>query len=225
MLSNIDNLFSDVIFLVIITSFLLSILILVQFYRFSPIIKVFCIYLIVSTSTEIFAFVLGNLKISNLFLFHIYSLLEYWFLVVFFYLVSTKYGKGFNLWLVLVPGVIFIIFNSLFIQKIDTFNSYSAPLVSFVVMIFCFRFFYTVMDQQADAEINEIKIIIICLLLYYSTALIVLIFSNDLLKIDKDKQFVIWFFKAIITLGTKFIYGSIFIKYLYKVNPKFLKLW
>jgi len=165
---------------------------------------------------------LAENNISNLFLFHVNTLIEFWFLIIFFHASDKKYGKKFPLGFVLSIGVIMIMVNTLFIQKLDTFNSYSATLVNIVLLISSFRFFFNTMDAEITDELKTLKVVVSCLLLVFGTSLIVLLFSNAMLDIATTYQLYIWDFRGILILVTKVIIGFLFANLLYLSRNKLM---
>lgn len=197
-----------------------SIVILRHFDRLPETVKLFGIYFIVSAGVEVISTSLSFNSANNLFMFHIYSVLEYWFLLLFFHRCALKFGQPFNLWLLLIPGLCLIILNSVFLQPLNTFNSNTAPLVSFTVLLLSFRFLFSIMETELNSELKTLKIIIICLLIYSGTTLIVLLFSNDLLHIDREKQLVIWLTRSVLQLGVKIVLAITFVKLFYSPQNK-----
>jgi len=165
---------------------------------------------------------LAENNISNLFLFHVNTLIEFWFLIIFFHASDKKYGKKFPLDIVLSIGVIMIMVNTLFIQKLDTFNSYSATLVNIALLISSFRFFFNTMDAEITDELKTLKVVVSCLLLVFGTSLIVLLFSNAMLDISTTYQLYIWAFRGILILVTKVIIGFLFANLLYLSRNKLM---
>lgn len=210
--------------IVLFVSIICSVLVLIQYRALSDILKVFGIYFLISNCIEILALFLAENKISNLFLFHINTVIEFWFLVIFFYACDRKYGKPFPLIPVLLQGLIIIVANSIFVQKIDMFNSYSATLVNLVLLIFSFRFFFVTMDVDVNKELKIVKLIVSCLLLVFGTSLVVLLFSNAMLSIATTYQLFIWDFRGILILSTKVIFGLTFAKLLFESRSKTLQL-
>lgn len=210
--------------LVFIVSFICSVLVLIQYRALSDILKVFGIYFLISNCIEILSLFLAENKISNLFLFHVNTMIEFWFLVIFFYACDRKHGKPFPLIPVLLQGLFIILGNSLFVQTIDMFNSYSATLVNLVLLIFSLRFFFTTMDVEVTKELKIVKLIVSCLLLVFGTSLVVLLFSNAMLNIATSYQLFIWDFRGILILCTKVIFGLIFVKLLIESRFKTIKI-
>lgn len=209
--------------LVLLTSIIITLIILAQFSKLSKVLQVFSVFFIVSTCTELLSYVLAMNGINNVVFSHIYTLVGFWFMTIFFQQCALKYNRRFNATLILTIGSIIIICNSLFIQPYNTFNSYSAPLVSLFVLLGCFYVLNVFLDQHESQELKILKIIVICQLLTFGITLIVLLFSNEMLHIDNDKQIIIWLLRSIINMLSNFIILGTFVNLIFHPLQKTIR--
>ncbi len=146
-------------------------------------------------------------------MFHYFSLVEFIFLSLFFFELFEKLGREKNVLWILIPGIILINCNAIYFQDLNTFNSNAATFVSIVVILYCLYYFYITIDPIIKSvPFNVIKWIVIALFIYHSISIIVLLFSNALLNIDVEKQYLVWAIRALVILGTKILVLSQFVR-------------
>ncbi|MEL6944538.1 MAG: hypothetical protein AAFO82_17895 [Bacteroidota bacterium] len=110
-------------------------------------------------------------RVSNLAITHIITLGEFIFLSLYFRAIlkeDTFLDKYFRIYLGIVGGL--IIANTLFIEKINVFNTNAKILVLFLIIIWIVYFFYDRSKKLMEVDIHEkaIRLINSGLLLYYS---------------------------------------------------------
>jgi hypothetical protein len=82
--------------------------------------RYFAVYLVLGAVIELFAVSFSESGKNNLIFFHLNAIIEFGILTLFFdILFKEKEGKSIK-WL-LLPGIVLIVFNSLVIQKLDTY--------------------------------------------------------------------------------------------------------
>ena len=78
-------------------------------------------------------------------------------MTLFFREVSKMHNSRLNFELLIWPGLIFIILNTLFIQGLDMFSSYSASMVAAMVIVLSVRFLYHTMDSEPNHQLTLSK--------------------------------------------------------------------
>ncbi|MCB0647290.1 MAG: hypothetical protein KDC49_11540 [Saprospiraceae bacterium] len=169
-------------------------------------------YLIVAFGFEATSYVLAQEGINNLFLFHVYALSEVLLLSFLFAKLPGAWDKpSENLlrWAV----VLLILVNSIFIQKIDTFNSYGLTLSGLVVIFYCVRFFLKMIDMGiAGLEFHTQKWLVSGIFLAQLVSLVVLFCSNFILSFERDIQLLVWISRSLFVLLSKLIIAYSLIK-------------
>ena len=104
----------------------------------------------------------------------------------------------------LIPMLLLIILNSLFVQDIYTFNSYAKTLVNVIILIYSGILFFQLlrnMDKKGEYPNRRLlEIINTAVLLYYSGSLFVFMFSNYYLSHGDGLPLVFWIFNVVLNL-------------------------
>jgi hypothetical protein len=160
-----------------------------------------CLFEIASTSyIEIF-------HTNSLFFFHGFAIFEIWILSGFFFEFYEKHTIFLNKNRVLIPIVVFLIINSLFIQPITTFNSNGLTVVGIVAIAYCTYAFYLMLEKEVTFSFyQEIKWFIISIFLAHSGILIFDFFSNQILHLNKEQQIGMWAIRATLLMITRLIF-------------------
>lgn len=165
-----------------------------------------CIYVVIASCSEMLALAFANVAKSNIFIYHFYVLLEFFFLSIFFYQEFRRFKKRIPLRIILISGISLIVSNSIFIQSLDTFNSYSATLVSLVILGYCIYYFVLSLEgSNKNQLVKTLKWIVISIFLYHCVSIVVLLFSNVVMQMDVELQANIWGLRIIILLIIKLI--------------------
>jgi hypothetical protein len=150
-------------------------------------IKWFDVFLAVSFVTEIVAAIMFRKKIPNLHVLHIYTLVEFIVLSLFYVGMLQKiitFRTRRMYWFIALVSVL-IILNSIFIQPIDklTFNSYAKTLTQVIFIAYAIFYFFIapIEDNVRSRLLNGINSGI---LLYYAGSLFIFMGSNILTKLD-----------------------------------------
>lgn len=163
---------------------------------FKVLVCFFVLYLIIG----VWSGVLAAKKINNLPLLHIYTVLEFFTLSLFYKtLLKNKpfFGKGFLFFMGII--VFILVANSIFLEPIMGFNSNAKALVQIILIGYSLYYFFSVYGKidfnkptnQADLLIN------FAILLYYSGSLFIFMFMKTLMNrniIEGTRGF--WFFNA-----------------------------
>jgi hypothetical protein len=137
-------------------------------------------YLLMDGAVNLLAVVLSDYHINNLPLLHIYTILEFLLLSLFYIkILKGQLARNIIKFLMILFPLLCII-NFLFFQSIFRFNTYTRPLEVLLIMAYSLTYF-----AQAN-EANEVKEwssnsliwVNIGILLYFSGALFVYSFSN-----------------------------------------------
>jgi hypothetical protein len=165
------------------------------------------IYFLVSCMVECGSTVVGTAyHQNNLYFFHFFAAFEIFILAHFFFdfyeklLVKIQRNWFVYLLLILVVG------NSIFLQPIDTFNSYALTLVSVAIIGMSMYSFYLMLDKDNFFPYQkELKWLIISFFLLHCSTLMILLFSNKILEFSQDVQIIIWITRSTLILIIKLV--------------------
>ena len=155
----------------------------IRYRRIPLIIKLLGLYLVVNLCTEFYARWLTNRKINNLFLLHIYTLLEFLTWSLFYkYLFKKSVKDWFQkyFWVIISFISILIILNSTFLEPTTGFNSNAKTLVQIILIGYAIAYFFRSFGKIDFSETINQSIILInfAVLLYYSGSLFIFMFTN-----------------------------------------------
>lgn len=141
--------------------------------------------------------------INNLPLLHVYTIVEFLFLGLFFYQFTErpKIKKLILGGILLFPVYGFI--NFAFIQNLHVFNSYTRPVEAILLIIFSLVYFYikTVENHNYTWHTRPETWIIIGILIYFSSSLVQFSFSNVVSSlVSRNIKLMIWAIHATLVL-------------------------
>lgn len=140
---------------------------------------------------------------NNLYLLHILTIGEFILLSLFYRKVIAKPNfktQGFIVFILFITTL--IILNTIFLQDIETYNSYAKSLVQIIVITYAILYFYNLtVDIETINEQNQksLRLINSSILLYYSGSLFIFMFGNYY-KQNPDIYARFWLFNAVLTL-------------------------
>lgn len=152
---------------------------------------------------ELGAFILAHLTGNNLPLLHLHTLGEFLLLSYFYVgllnapsLLSQNF-KGTTITIALL-----IICNTLFLQSIYGFNTYSKTMVQFILIIYAILYFFDLSEQDALEIMDKkyLRLINSAILIYYSGSLFIFMFSNYFLQNNLNLPSGLWAFNTILNL-------------------------
>lgn len=141
-----------------------------------------------------------NKSINNLPLLHFYTLVEFALLTLFYHQVFNEipvWRKFIVTFSALVIGL--ILANSIFLQPITVFNTYSKTLTQVIFIFYAVFFFSQSMHNRAQVFYPAIKIINSAILLYYAGSLFIFMFSNVFFQLDEFHR-IFWVANALLYL-------------------------
>ena len=200
-------------------SAILALLIILKFHKLLPVLKVVGIYIIVSAAIDLLSFSLYLQHENNLRFLHLFTLFEFVIISHLFRLLFKSLSSKLNIYYLAVPGTLFILFNTLFIQSINSYNSYSSILVSTIILGYCIHFFILILDVEIqNLQFRALKWFIICLFVFHSISLIVMLFGNVFHDISTEAQSYIWGFRSFVIFATKIILTICFLQIFFSKN-------
>ncbi|HEY1112642.1 MAG TPA: hypothetical protein VGE66_03745 [Chitinophagaceae bacterium] len=188
---------------------LLVLLVILPRYRQVPGGGLLVLYLLASTLFAGYSNYLADQTINNMFLYHLFSLLEATCLL----LLLNQYSKVDRraLWLTLSFYALFWVVNIMLWEPLTLFNSNSATVLNLITAFFCFRYFLTLVNTDEILRFQRLPSfwIVSGLLFYCIVAILALSsykykdwFSESDLQISWRIQLVAQLIKYIlITIG------------------------
>ena len=151
---------------------------------------------------ELLAMFIGaGLHLNNLFLLHIFTVIELGLLALMFgpSIVSLLPSSGLRL--LLVAFSIFAIFNSIYIDGITRFNAFAKAIEALFVISFVLMYFYHILRTLEIKHLDQAPLFWISAgsLIYFSGSLFVFIYSNKIVS-SLSSSFTIWGIHAFLTI-------------------------
>lgn len=149
----------------------------------------FLVFLVLSLITEIVAKITWKQGINNLPLLHIYTLLEFLLLSLFFGELLAKTAKNRTYLLYYMAGVsALIVLNTALLQDLFTFNSNAKTLTQCSFILFSVVWLFQTSAEpihENTAQNTSLFYIIAAILLYYAGSLFIFMASNALARLEK----------------------------------------
>lgn len=157
-------------------------------------------YVIIAIFFEILSRTLYHLKFSNtLPTLHLYTVTEFSILWLFYYRYFKKFYSQKAMKSILIFFVLFAIFNAIFLQKLNTFNTYARGLESIVMIFYCMLAFNKILVELDTRYLIRQPVYWVTsgVLFYFSGNLVVFVLSNYFSN-DNQLLLVAWGIHAIL---------------------------
>lgn len=166
-------------------------------------VRKYLLYLVgLSAIIQIASLIQSKFIAENYILFHIYTPLEFIIISQIYKIWLSKFwGKSIFDYLA-VLFVAFSIYNSLFLQPVNTFNTYSILTSSTIIILLAISYFYFVLTTVSLGPLHNSPPFWInsSLLLYYSGAFLVLGFGQLIAEQSKEFALLIWNFHSVFNI-------------------------
>lgn len=173
----------------------------IPFKKHNDYLRWFTYYLSLSLGIQLIAKGFANYGLNNLPLLHLYSLLEFIIISIFYKKVLIK-ENGFQKWINYIIGVgsLLIVANSIFLQPLTTFNSNAKALSQVIIMGYAISYYFSILHERTQTT-PILNLLNAAILIYYAGSFFVFMFSDVLLKnLDEDTQLLFWIFNALLYL-------------------------
>lgn len=190
-------------------------------YRFKNLgkeMKILFYYTLLNGGINILAIILWYLKIKNLPVLHVFTILE--FLVIaqmYYHMLNDKIIKMIIKYLMIIFPILCIA-NFIFLQSIFQFNTNTRPFEALLIMMFSLAYFAQINDPTDGKMWGEVPMnwVSAALLIYFSGALFIFSFSNytSILKNPKFQSLnvLIWNIHATLVLIMYLLFAKGFSK-------------
>jgi hypothetical protein len=167
--------------------------------RFKKYDLVIFIYVTINGLVNLLVSILAQNHFNNLPVFHIFTVIEFILLSLFFNAVYNNKTYSVFSNCMMVVFTLLSILNTLFLQDLHKFNTYSRSLGAIILMCYCIYYFYYLIKQSMPLT-NSVTWYTSGIFIYFSTSFIIFIMSNITLTIDKELNKVIWHVHAAMVL-------------------------
>lgn len=148
---------------------------------------------------QIIAKIFWAYTVNNLPLLHLYTLLEFILLSLFYY--SLYYRAKFKYFrYYIIFGGVFILFNSLFIQPLESFNSIAKTFTQLSYILLAIGYMFSL----AKGGVKKYDLINSAILIYYSASLFIFMFSNVMLSLEDATAYNLYLWAANVFLDILF---------------------
>jgi hypothetical protein len=195
-------------------SVLLPIAILLPKVRHTPVYaKLLFSYLLISALVNATFIIMARNNIPNLWIIHIYTALESFLLLWFFKYIIKKPIALKVIQALMIGFPLFCVFNFLFLQSIYNFNTYARPFEAFIFIALSMIYW----GQESEEDIHWAAIpanwFVTGLLLYFSGAFFIFLFSNYLAGYVTNKVMdIAWYTHATLILLMYILFAIGFLK-------------
>jgi len=179
----------------------INVLFSIRVFKGRPDLKWFEITLIWSFIIQILADVLAGFNENNLPLLHLYTLLEFIFISLFYYQILFKNLKN-NHYFYSFTGLITLILiaNSIFYESIMGFNSNAKGLTQIIIISYAIIYFFNRISIDEVKENLILNRINAAILLYYAGSLFIFIFAKFLMENALTMDLYFWRFNMLLYL-------------------------
>lgn len=185
--------------------------------------RIFSLFLLFSALIQITALIFWLLHLNNMPLLHLYVpggfiLLSLFYATILKNLINTRIITA-----ITIVFVLYSIINSIFIQKVSTFNSYALSIESVLLIILSIFTFLVFLNQKKDSlsaqEITGLTWINSGIFLYYTADLLLFYFGNYIMnRLSVSDSSYTWVFHSFYSI----VMNSFFIIGLWKRHKKYL---
>lgn len=186
---------------------------IVRFGRAPVHIRVVMLLVFISSVFTFISALLWYRRVNNLPLLHVYTVLEFSLLSVFYARWVRPHASAWLLLAVIPLFVVLSIGNSLFVQNIGTHNSYTRGLEAFLAILYALWMYYRSFRDQADASDRPALLVSTAYFIYFSACFFLFVLSNRI-SMSPDLRHIFWGVHAVFVFV---LYGILTVAF-YKVR-------
>jgi hypothetical protein len=161
--------------LIFISAFL-SIIYALYFFKYNKSYKYFTIYLIHIAIIQLLLFVFAKMSIRSVFLFHIYFIIQFIFLSLFYKSLLQKKWISYSIYIVLTVLIIQFLLDP---SIIDRYNSLGVIVTQSVIVLYSILYFYKSLTYKSEFILVNTGI-----LLYFLTSIIFFSSNNTVINLN-----------------------------------------
>jgi hypothetical protein len=165
---------------------------------YPPALKTIFHYLTIAVCTHLVSFTLWKMKIPNLYILHIYTLAEYLILLRYYFLLLKGFIPAYVFYFLAIAFPLFAITDSLVIETLHSFNTYSRSVEALVFIFLSVSWFVKAVSDTENNETNKQPLNYIAggLLIYFAGSIILFSF------LDMINEFVFRFMMNVWSIHT-----------------------
>lgn len=180
------------------------------YFKFPGALKVLCWLLFCTIIMEVLGLWLFELKINNLFIFHLYSYIEFGLITLIYYQLSTN-----QVWkrFMAITFVLFLLYSGIvlvFYQGLDSFNSLQRNAEGLILMVYFFAFIkkYSLFESRKRKLFKPFFWLTYGYFIYFAGTLFLFVFANEILS---DKMNDYWIIHGIFNIFLNIIYAVVLV--------------
>lgn len=153
---------------------------------------------------ELLAIILAKYGINNLFLFHLYSFIEFGVISMIYYQLirNTQQRKFILYFLVVFQG--FSLLNLLFFEKITGFNSFQRNIEAIILMFYFFFYLFEISKLKHEYSLrNPFFILTFGFIIYFVGTLSLFVYANQIIQ-GTDNSY--WLIHSVLNIFLNGIY-------------------
>jgi hypothetical protein len=179
-------------------SILLPIAVLLPKVRQTPAyVKLLFYFLVISALVNATCIIMARNNLPNLWMIHIQTILESFLLLWFFKYIIRNPAIRKVIKVLMIGFPLFCVFNLLFIQGIQSFPSYTRPFEALIFITLCMIYWGQQSDENISWAANPASWFVTGLLLYFSGAFFIFLFSSFLAGYVSNKVMdIAWYTHA-----------------------------
>ena len=156
--------------------------------------KIIFLFTCNSVFFEIISSTMWYFKIPNLYVFHMYVLIEFFFISWFYHQVFKKYISPKIVPIIFLVFIIFSLIDTFVLHNPLTFNSYAKSLECIIIVAYTAFYLYKTFDEFQDEDPSDTPVFWINagFLFYFSGCLFLFTFSNIILTQGKPMNMITW---------------------------------
>lgn len=158
------------------------------------------IYLFMSGIINLVVSILAYNKINNMPLFHIYTMLEFVCIILFFIALYNNRTYRIVAAIVVILFLFLAIINSIIVQSLFIFNTHSRSLEALIIICYCIYYYYTQIKKEELVLYTAKNLYVTGFFIYFCSAFIIFMMSNITLGISKELNWILWNIHAFMVL-------------------------
>ena len=180
---------------------------LLRYRKFPKELKLISIYVMICAMFEIVSHYLWSHKINNLPLLHLYIPVTFTMLFLFYKHILRNQIKKYIWYLIAIVFYLFSIIDSVWLQGLYNFNSYTINLENAIMVFFSILCFYRIGKEMKVLQLERYPIFWINtgVLFYYSGSLLLFTLSNEAISFSRTIRMHIWNLHALFVMLMYFL--------------------
>jgi len=164
--------------------------------------RIIYFFTIIAWVTEISSYITRSMSINNMPLLHIYTVVEFTMISWFYHVLFKKMFSFSPLIFIAVLFACGSVINSVFIQRILSFNSYTRGIEAMLIIVYAVVFLYGFFFQSDTRQVTDNPALWITagILIYFSGAATLFILSNYILPMGYQFNKNVWALHAMLSI-------------------------